>query len=189
MEEQWKEINDYNNYLISNFGRIKSKDRYVNCLNNKTRFIKGKILTTYIDKDGYECIKLSKNSKSKQFKIHRLVCTYFIDNTKNISIDLLDVNHKDGNKLNNNHTNLEWTTRKENIQHAYDNGLSNSDSIIKPVRCITTNEEFNSITEACNKYGNIRAGIIRCCKGKSKSAGKHLITKEKLIWKYIEKRD
>ena len=61
---------------------------------------------------GYLDIKLN----GKHRLIHRLVATHFVE-TDNVK---LDVNHKDGNKMNNHYTNLEWVTRKENINHAYD---------------------------------------------------------------------
>lgn len=107
MEEIWENINieDYDKYKISNFGRIKNK-------NNK-------IIKQYINKSGYFCVKLYKKGKHKEYRVHRLVMITFQDN-KNRN---LDINHKDGNKLNNNLNNLEWCTHKYNIQHSYNNGL------------------------------------------------------------------
>lgn len=56
----------------------------------------------------------------------------------------------------------------------------------KPIKCITTKEIFNSIKEASVKYDINDASISKCCKGKAKSAGKHPVTGEKLVWKYVE---
>lgn len=87
--------------------------------NNKT----GKILKTRKDKDGYITIGLATNSsKTKWFKIHRLMAIMFIpqpDKTKNV------VNHKNGIKDDNRIENLEWVTIKENIRHARETGLHN----------------------------------------------------------------
>lgn len=70
-------------------------------------------------KRGYLNVSLSKNKKRKEFKIHRLVATAFIPNTNNKE----QVNHIDGNKNNNEVTNLEWVTQSENITHSYGLGL------------------------------------------------------------------
>ena len=183
--EIWKDIEGYEGiYQISNKGRVKSLERIILFENGKSRKVKSKILSTFIEKAGYECIKLYRNNKAKPFKVHRLVAIAFIECSGDK--DLLEVNHMDGNKLNNCVTNLEWCTRQENILHGYKNNLITSDKVRKRVKCVTTGENFNSIEEACKKYGNIRAGIIRCCKGKSLSAGKCKLTNKKLVWKYID---
>lgn len=80
--------------------------------------ITNRFLKPFKTKTGYFALKLGANSKA--FSIHRLVAEIYCE-----GFDLsLDVNHKDGNKLNNHYTNLEWCTRSHNIQHAYDTGLS-----------------------------------------------------------------
>ena len=68
---------------------------------------------------GYYVVSLSRNGKEKKCRIHRLVAETFIPNPENKS----QVNHIDGNKLNNHISNLEWATPKENVRHAVDNGL------------------------------------------------------------------
>jgi hypothetical protein len=72
------------------------------------------VMRSRIDKYGYEIITLHKNGKAFTRKVHRLVAIAFIDNPENKPI----VNHLDGNKLNNNYRNLEWTTVSENSKHA-----------------------------------------------------------------------
>lgn len=64
---------------------------------------------------------MSFNRKQRQFFVHRLVASAYCDGYD----PLLTVNHKDGNKLNNHYTNLEWVTRSENSLHAHANKLSN----------------------------------------------------------------
>ena len=56
----------------------------------------------------------------------------------------------------------------------------------KTVECITTKEIFKSIKEASKKYNINDTSISRCCKNKSKYAGKHPVTGEKLVWRYVE---
>lgn len=98
-------------YQISSIGRVKS---FYNG--------SGKILTPYKVGSGYLQIMLCKNTVQKKFYIHRLVSSAYLINPLNKT----DINHKDGVKSNNIDTNLEWVTKSENSQHAYDNGLMNN---------------------------------------------------------------
>lgn len=107
MEEIWKDIKDFEGlYQISNFGKVK---------NSRTN----RILKNKKDKDGYLYVILSKKSKIKALKIHRLVGIAFISNIKNKP----QINHIDGDKTNNNINNLEWCTHEENMKHAWENNL------------------------------------------------------------------
>jgi hypothetical protein len=65
--------------------------------------------------DGYLRVKLTKDKKRKNYFIHRLVAYLFVPNPLNLT----EVNHKDGNKQNNNDWNLEWTDRPSNMIHSY----------------------------------------------------------------------
>ena len=113
MKEIWKDIKGYEGYYqISNFGRVKSLDRYVATTGNPSgkRLIKGKLKkpTERIGKNGngYYHINLDKNNNSKLFTIHKLVAETFIPNPDNLPC----INHKDENKHNNHVDNLEWCT-------------------------------------------------------------------------------
>lgn len=86
-------IKNYENYLIDTEGNV------YNITTNK-------ILKGSIGEHGYKYYRLSKKGKKKMFYAHRLVAETFLSNPHNFNI----VNHIDGNKLNNNITNLEWTT-------------------------------------------------------------------------------
>lgn len=120
MKEIWKNIKGYEGlYQISNYGNIKSLDRIIIYKNKYSHFHKGKYLKQEIDINGYLYISISKDGKIKKNKVHRLVAETFIFNPKNKS----DVNHKDGNKQNNNIDNLEWNTHQENENHAVKNKL------------------------------------------------------------------
>ena len=122
MEEIWKDIPNLNNYQASNLGRIRSVEHYIksNFHNCKMVKRKGKILKQY--KDNYYKIDINENGKTKKKLVHRLVASTFIPNLENKPC----VNHKDGNKLNNHISNLEWCTYSENTKHAYDNKLQNN---------------------------------------------------------------
>ena len=105
--EKFKQIKEYENYSVSNYGRIR---------NDKT----DRILKPQKDHGGYLHVALCKNGVCKTHSIHRLVALAFIDNPENKRT----VNHLDGIKTNNFDSNLEWATDKENIHHSWDNGLN-----------------------------------------------------------------
>jgi len=75
-------------------------------------------LKTWLIGHGYEMVMLYKDTSPSKFLVHRLIAQAFISNPDN----LREVNHKDGNKLNNRPENLEWVSSKQNKKHAWDNG-------------------------------------------------------------------
>jgi hypothetical protein len=85
-----------------------------------SRYFKNKILKHVVDGQGYYMINLWKNKKPKSVRAHRILAKTFLPNPENKTY----VNHIDGNKLNNDLSNLEWSTPSENMQHAYDTGLN-----------------------------------------------------------------
>ena len=162
-------IKNYPNYAISNKNNL--------VLNIKT----GRVLKPCKDNHGYLMVVIHNNGKRKTFKVHRLVAEHFIDNPDNKRC----VNHKDGNKLNNDAPNLEWVTDSENMQHAHDTGLNkgtiNCKVKSKPVQgtCIKTGKivKFPSTAEA-QRQGFSQVCVSNCCNGKVK-------THKKYTWKYI----
>lgn len=143
--EIFKEIHEFEKfYAISNKGRVKRFEKICNNRNNSIRIQPEAIMKININKKGYCTVILTKNSIRYNFRVHRLVALHFIENPEN----KLEVNHKDGDKLNNNDWNLEWNTHKENINHSWLTGLSKIESISKKVIDIKTNYIYNSIREA-----------------------------------------
>lgn len=99
--EIWNDVKDYaGHYLVSNTGKIK---------NAKS----GRILKPRIDRYGYVYYGFLKDKIHKQMNIHRVVALSFLTNYT----DKKQVNHIDGNKLNNNLDNLEWVSYLENASH------------------------------------------------------------------------
>lgn len=132
--EIWKDIPGYEGlYKISNFGRVKSK---------KT-ILKPRIRNKYL------AVNLCKDAVIKTENIHRLVAKNFIENTNNKP----QVDHIDGNKLNNNYLNLRWATAYENSQEN-ENTPTNKSKAVHQIsidgRIINT---FKSISEAAKSVG------------------------------------
>lgn len=119
IKEEWKDIKNYEGlYQVSNLGKVKSLERTKSNGKGLVK-IKERILTQNITNWGYYRVALYKNGTRKYYKVHRLVAEAFISNPNNKE----QVNHIDGNKLNNNVDNLEWNTRIENMNHTRVNGL------------------------------------------------------------------
>jgi hypothetical protein len=105
-KEEWKAIEDYEGlYEVSNFGRV--------------RRLSGKVLSPIPRRTSkhvsYAQVGLSKQGVSHSTHVHRLVASAFIPNPDNKP----QVNHKDGDGLNNTVANLEWATQSENTLHAF----------------------------------------------------------------------
>lgn len=137
--EIWKDIEGYQGYQVSNFGRIRTHNKITNTDTHGARHWKDRILKPKISKkDMCSRVELWKDGKHKTILVHRLVANAFLE--KRIDTNLT-VNHKDGNRLNNNVENLEWLSRADNIRHAFDTGLM---SCQKPIKII--NKKDNSFT-------------------------------------------
>ena len=179
MQEIWKDIKDYEGlYQISNLGNVKSLIR------SSTNAI---IMKPKLSTSGYYSVMLYKDGTHKTFYVHRLAALSFIPNPDNKP----QVNHKDGNKLNNTLENLEWVTISENQKHAISHGLRTPSPMIgkfgklnhnsKPIlQCDTEGNvirKWDSISDAARYYGcsqnsisNVLVGNRKKCKG--------------FVWKY-----
>lgn len=166
--EIWKDVKGYKGlYKVSSWGKILSA-------------YKGDYLSLYTNADGYVCINLYNKGQRKNFRVNRLVAIHFIPNP----LDLPEVNHCSGNKLNNYFADLEWSTRQDNIEHAFENGLHNKPR--KPVYCPQLHKTFISIMDVQRKLNIDNSHISKCCRGMRKSAGKHPENREiKLTWQYV----
>ena len=106
---------------VSDDGKIYTLDHSYLRKNGRLDNRKGKQLRPSVDKYGYERVVLTKDGIRKTYSVHKLVALAFIPNPENKTT----INHIDGNKRNNNVSNLEWATEKENQNHKWKNGLEN----------------------------------------------------------------
>lgn len=112
--ERWRPILGYEDkYMISDAGHVLSLAKVVREKTGKTRIRKERILRNILASNGYLFVILSNNGKTKTHLLHRLVATAFIGASQ------LEVNHKDGDKTNNDVDNLEYVTHSQNIRHSY----------------------------------------------------------------------
>ena len=160
-----RSITDFPNYKVSSDGKVYNSELSE--------------LKQTVNKRGYTMVKLCKNGFQKNCSVHRLVAEAFIPNEENKP----EVNHIDGNKLNNTIDNLEWVSRGENQRHAYSIGLRRSyltnedrkkgtllgvEKNRKNVRVEETGKIYKSIRDCARDTGCDVGAISKCCNGFAK---------------------
>lgn len=155
INEEWKDIEGYSGYQISNTGQVRSW--------HNNRWGVGdtyRILSSSLDKEtGYLKVSLHHKGRGHTKAVHVLVAEAFCGGKH----PGMDVNHEDGNKLNNHYTNLTWVTRSENMLHAHRNGLKHpSKPNQKPVRIVETGETFDSLSDCARAIGGRPHTISMC---------------------------
>lgn len=181
--EEWKDIDGFEGYYqVSNLGRIRSLDRCVVANNHGgAKLLRGKTMklskvtgrSNSISK--YVVVNLRSHGKNKVCCVHRLVANAFLDNSNRLPT----VNHKDGNKENNNVTNLEWATYSDNNTHALRTGLRNprGTAIVQYDMEHNIVSEYKSIADAARITELDMGSICHCLSNRRDSyAG--------FIWEY-----
>lgn len=179
MKEIWKDINEFNGlYQISNFGRVKSLSRWHKNNSNTGYMSKEKIIKPRINRDGYLQVCLYKEGKSYTRNVHILVAKAFIPNPLNLP----QVNHKNENKLDAKVNNLEWCTRKYNMNYGtrtIRSAQKRSKRVFQYTKDGRLVKEWPSL-QSCNEFGFNFKNISACCKGKRK-------THKGYKWSYFNK--
>ena len=168
LNEIWKDIKGYENYQVSNYGRVRNK---------KTN----RILKQHIQRGGYYKVSLYLDGKQNYYLVHRLVAIAFIPNPNNYKY----VNHKNEIKTDNRVENLEWCSFEYNINFGTRNIRSSESKINgKKSKAILQYDlqgnfikEWPSISEIHRQLGFASSNISACCKGRFKSMYGY-------IWKY-----
>lgn len=184
--EIWKDIQGYEGlYQISNLGNVKGYKKVYFCGNNTKRVLEERLIVGDIAR-GYRRVELWNNRRHKKYMVHRLVAQAFIPNPDNKP----EIDHIDGNPLNNKVENLRWCNHKENLNNpitlkrksdsAKGNHMTGRFGALhhnsKKVKCIETGSVYGGIAEAERKTG-IRH-ISSVCRGARKTAGGY-------HWQYV----
>lgn len=154
--EEFKTIEEFPNYAVSNLGRVKNLST-------------GRILKQSIDRYGYKFLALSNNGISRTRRVHTLVATAFLpkDSSK------YQVNHKDENPLNNVVDNLEWCDDKYNSNYgtrSVRSGIKRRKGIEQLSLGGELLREFSTLKEAAQHVNGTFSTIAHCCQGKYNQA-------------------
>ena len=181
MTEEWKPVVGYEGYYeVSSLGRVRSVERLVVRKTGQRVVFPGVVLSTFLSPNGRIQVSLWKGNRMKNPQVHRLVAMAFLPNPDNLP----EVNHKDENPQNNRVENLEWCTKKYNMNY----GTRVERMVQKlwvPVVGIDKdgNEyRFASMLEAAEKTGARKQEISNICRGcgRAKRSGGYR-------WRYAEK--
>ncbi len=177
--ETWKDVIGYEGiYQVSDLGRVVRI--------KKSKGTIGDNILTPIKNESGLYVKLRDHGNDKSKKIHRLVLESFLGLDK----DKPQVNHKDGNRWNNNINNLEWCSQSENIKHshrilgrdytAYGESHMNSKTVSQYNKLGNLIDVYGSVNEAGRQLKIQFTNIAKCARGERKTAGG-------FIWKYENK--
>jgi hypothetical protein len=156
----WRPVNGYEGiYEVNRLGQIRNAKRK-------------NIMAQRINKIGYPYVCLNKNNKQTGKVVHRILAIAFLPNPLNLPT----VNHIDGNKQNNDLSNLEWVSYSENNKHAYAHGLKKGITgkvriAAKPIVAYKDGiflKEFDCASDATS-LGISTSTIFRCLNKKRKS--------------------
>lgn len=161
--EKWSKVSEKPNYMISSSGRVRR------CGSDRDHSVR--------DRDGYLSTDLYEGGERVTRRVHRLVAEAFIPNPDGKPV----VNHIDGNKHNNDVSNLEWVTSKENCRHAWENNLvkpsygmrgksnPNAGRKSKPIRIVETGEVYKNLKECEEAIGGDNRHINDCLRGRQRT--------------------
>lgn len=151
---EWKKIDGFEVYEVSNTGSVRNSES-------------GLILKQTLNTGGYPSVTLVTKEKRKCATIHRLVAAAFIQNPDNLP----EVNHIDEDKTNNTVENLEWVTKKENMNHGTRTQRASEKKYKRVVQYSINGQPikvWESVKEA-EKNGFFHSAISACCYGKRKT--------------------
>ena len=172
-DEAWRDIAGYEGlYKVHPSGKVATVERRI-----WTRIAPAIVKKSFLTKEGYHMIRLSKDGKNKSTGLHRIVATAFIPNPDNKP----EVDHIDGNPANNSVENLRWVTATENrlnpVTRQRRSGKNNPMS--RKVKCVETGEVFESLRQASAWLGFSKGALARSLCKKQKCGGYE--------WEYVSK--
>jgi hypothetical protein len=177
----WKPVVGYEGlYEVSNEGDVMSLRRKATDRRGRVRDVPSRKLTPHLNRGGYCMVLLSKNGHANLRSVHRLLMMAFFPRDDHASVV---INHKDGNKANNQLSNLEWCKHSENIAHAYrtlkvahpwagrcGKRHHGSKAVIGTHTVTGEIVEYESASMAASAIGAQNSKILRAAHGKQKTA-------------------
>ena len=172
-DETWKPIAGFEGfYEVSSYGNVRGIDRFVMNKWGHMIFHASQNMKCRVVSNGYAHVKLRKDGHGYEPLVHRLVAEAFIPNPLNIP----QINHIDGNKANNAVSNLEWCTGSENQLHSRRVLKRVCGRKRRPVKCLETNEIFESSYHAARNKGLKPIKVYHLCTGRIKQTdGLHFV--------------
>lgn len=175
--EEWRAVEGWNGYEVSDMGRIRTRGRIVKRNNGENFFVAGRIKNLRLSSSKkYLCVNLSKDGRFQTIQAHRLVAIAFIGGRTE---QRKCVNHKDGNGLNNFADNLEWVTYKENSKHSREvlkhsgasKGEKNGGARLTEQQALDAKRLYKSnqadIPQLAEKFGVHRKSMYRLLTGRN----------------------
>lgn len=164
-ELEWREVKEYSNYEVNQFGEIRHKTRK-------------KVLKPRSNNGGYQYVNFKINGKNINFAVHRIVANAFIPNPNGYT----EINHKDYDRTNNCVDNLEWVSSSQNKQHAYlkdENKNSRGKAVVQRSKDGVYIKTFETISKAAKEMNCSVSAISNCCLGRTK-------TSQGFLWSFVE---
>lgn len=176
IEEIWRPVRGYEGlYEVSNLSRVKALARHrVVRRKNKvfTQYFEEKILIPQLSSNGRYQFNLAKDGKQKCIARAVIVAKAWVDGYQ----EGYEVNHKDENGQNDSIENLEWCSHLYNMRYGTRTERAIKHMIAKKGKRVVAKltsgeivEVFNTISDACRKYGCASTNVSKCCSGKIKS--------------------
>lgn len=175
-QEEWRDIDEYTGYQVSDKGNVRSVDRYVVNSKGRTIFYKGSMLTPQPDRRGY--LRVGFGYKKKHEFVHRLVAKAFIPNPDNLP----QVNHKNEDKQDNRVENLEWCDNQFNSRYGT-RGKRIGEKLSIPVNQYDKKgnliASYDSLSIAAKTIGSTPTEISFSCQGKNGTCKGY-------VWRYAD---
>ena len=160
---EWRDIEGYEGlYKVSEYGDVMSM--------NYRHTGEKRLISKAKNNSGYIFVTLWKNGNHKTVLVHRLVATAFCEGADYFP----EVNHIDEDKTNNHYSNLEWCSRKYNINYG-----TRNEKQAKKIRCVELDMIFESVNAAANYINRTGASISNCLIGNQKTSGNY-------HWEYVD---
>lgn len=185
--EVWRDVVGYEGlYEVSNLGNVRGVARthlrYDKQGNAYEVHVPARCLVKKDNSNGYYRVSLSRDNRVRQLFVHRLVAMAFVENPDNLPV----IDHIDGDRHNNDASNLRWCTQGDNLHYSYQNGRETVfvrehikkrqvHAVSRPV-VRSDGEEFPSVVAASRALGLSNSAVSHVVNGRAKTAGGYSFT-------------